>query len=201
MASLAEKLSRLALKQKVGARDLPRLWLVTDPARLADPLAAAAQLPPGSGIVYRGFGRPEADQEAATLANLAKVRGLIFLVGADEALAQRVCADGLHLPERLMATARRVRAKHRGWIVTTAAHSPAALARADRLGLDAAFVSAIFPSHSPSAGAPLGALKLACWTRQTALPIIALGGVDAETGKRLLTTGVYGLAAIEGLKT
>jgi thiamine-phosphate pyrophosphorylase len=201
IASLAAKLGRLAPKQKVGTRDLPRLWLVTDPNRLADPREAAAQLPPGSGIIYRGFGRPEADQEAMALAKLAKVRGLILLIGADAALAQRVGADGVHLPERLVIRARRIRARHQGWIVTAAAHSRAALARAQTLGLDAAFVSTVFQSLSPSAGAPLGPVKLAGWTRHSSLPIIALGGIDAKTGKRLIATGVYGLAAIEGLKT
>ena len=179
---------------------MPRLWLLTDPDRLADPVAAARGLPVGSGIIYRSFGRINAKTKALALARLARNRGLILLIGADACLAARVGAHGVHLPERLMALAPRLRARHPGWILTTAAHNRRALESAEALRLDGAFLSAVFPSQSPSAGAPMGAVRLASYVRGAALPIMALGGITAKTGQRLLSTGVYGLAAIEGLK-
>ena len=180
--------------------DLPRLWLFTDPDRLADPVAAARGLPSGSGIIYRSFGRAGAEAEARALASLAKARGLVLLIGADADLAAKIGADGVHLPERIMKSARALRVRHSGWILTTAAHDRRALEYAKALKLDGAFLSAVLPSQSPSAGPPMGPVRLAQYVCRSDLPIMALGGITAKTGQRLIATGIYGLAAIEGLK-
>ncbi len=201
LGRLTTKLGRLAPKQKAGRADLPRLWLVTDPDRLTDPLATARGLPAGSGIIYRGFGRRNAEHEARALRKLAKERGLVLLIGADAQLAARIGADGVHLPERMMARAPRLRAQYRGWILTAAVHNRLALERAAALRLDGALLSVVFPSQSPSAAKPIGPMRLARYVRCSGLPIVALGGITTKTGPRLLSTGVYGLAAIEGLKT
>jgi thiamine-phosphate pyrophosphorylase len=203
----AAKLSRLAQKQKPSqalsarSRALPHLWLMTDPDRLPDPVGTALRLPKGSGIVYRGFGRPQALVEALALADLAKRRGLTLLIGADEALAYRVGADGVHLPERMMGNAKRFRARHPNWIITTAAHSPRAIAKAARLGLDGALVSPVFVSQSPSASRPLGQTRVAEWAHRANLPVIALGGIGHKNARLLSGTGVWGIAAIDGLRT
>jgi len=203
----AAKLSRLAQKQKPSqalsarSRALPHLWLMTDPDRLPDPVRTARTLPRGSGIIYRSFGRPQALVEALALADLAKQRGLTLLIGADEALACRVGADGVHLPERMMGHAKRFRARHPNWIITTAAHSPRAIAKAARLGLDGALVSPVFVSQSPSASRPLGQTRVAEWAHRANLPVIALGGIGHKNARLLSGTGVWGIAAIDGLRT
>ncbi len=200
LSRVTAKLGRLAPKQKAAGQVLPRLWLLTDPDRLADPVAAARGLPAGSGIIYRSFGRANAEREAKALVRLAKDRGLVLLIGADARLAARAGARGVHLPERLMALAPRLRARHPDWIFTAAAHNQRALASAKALKLDGAFVSAIFPSQSPSADAPMGPVRLARLVLGAGLPVMALGGITAKTSMGLLTTGIYGLAAIEGLR-
>jgi thiamine-phosphate pyrophosphorylase len=161
-------------------------------------LAIAARLPPGSGVIYRAFGAPDALETARALARLAHKRGLVLLVGADERLAAAAGAHGLHLPERDAAGAPRVRARRPNWLITAAAHSPRALAGAGRAGCDAALVSAVFESRSPSAGRPIGPRRFARLVRTAGLPVYALGGVDARTARRLLDTGAVGLAAVEG---
>jgi len=60
-------------------------------------------------------------------------------------------------------------------------------------------VSAVFPSRSPSAGAPLGPMRLAALTRAAGGPVFALGGINTKNARRLLASGVVGLAAVEGL--
>ena len=71
--------------------------------------------------------------------------------------------------------------------------------RGGRLGLDAALLSAVFESASPSAGTPLGAARSPPWSRGAALPVYALGGVTAETAPALLATGAAGLAAVDAI--
>jgi thiamine-phosphate pyrophosphorylase len=164
----------------------------TDPDRTPDPLALARRLPPGTGLVYRAFGAPDRVETAQALAEIARRRGLVLLVGADPELAVRCGAAGLHLPERLAGRAPRLRRP--GWIITAAAHSTRA---ARRPGVDAFILSAVFPSASPSAGAPLGALRFALGARRAAAPVYALGGVNDQTAARLRLTGAAGLAGVE----
>jgi len=182
-----------------GAGRLPPLLFFTDPERTPSPEAVMRRLPPGAGVVFRAFGRPEVVAQGPLLRALARSCGLVFLVGGDPALARRLRADGLHLPERDIPVCLVRRAWPRAFIVTAAAHSPLAIRRAERAGVDAIVVSPAFASASPSAGPPLGTTRLASWVRAAKRPIYALGGVNAHTAKRLLGTGVRGLAAVDGL--
>jgi len=171
------------------------MWFFTDPLRTPDIAKVAKRLPPGSGVVYRGFGRKDAMSEALRLADIAKGRGLRLLIGQDAELAERVDADGVHLPQRRLADARGLRRHNPSWLITGAAHDLAAFRRAEIAGCDAMFISAVFPSHSPSAGRPLGPYRLAALAKRTAVPVFALGGVDARSARRLI--GASGFAAIE----
>ena len=202
MNGLAREAARLNLEaaHRTGAGlRLPALLFVTDPERTPDPVAVAARLPRGSGVIFRGFGRPDAEETAERLAHMAHARGLTLLIGADPGLATRVGAHGVHLPERLMHLAPALRRRRRGWMLTTAAHSGTALRRAGRLNLDAALFSPVFESASPSAAGvrPWGPLRFAAMARTTATPIYALGGVTAATARRL--HGAVGLAAVDGV--
>jgi thiamine-phosphate pyrophosphorylase len=199
LARTAAKLGRAAALRNPSWRGLPSLFFLTDPVRTPDPGRVMARLPAGSAVIYRAFGSNDAEAEGRRLRHLAKARRLIFLVGADAGLAQRLGADGVHLPERLMRLAPRLRKAHPGWLITAAAHSARAVAAAARLNLDAALVSAVFASASPSAGKPLGPLGFEAVVRRARLPVIALGGIDARASRRLAGSHAAGLAAIGGL--
>jgi thiamine-phosphate pyrophosphorylase len=187
------------LNRRSGAQKvLPPLMFFTDPERTPDIAAVAARLPPGSAIVLRTFGAADSEVQARKLAQVARRRRLTLLIGADTALAARVGAQGVHLPERLAHRAGPLRRAHPGWIVTTAAHS---LRAARGTQAHACVVSAIFPSRSPSAGAPLGAMRLARIAKAAGRPVYALGGVNARTARRLLGVRLAGLAAVDGLRT
>lgn len=192
----AQALGRAAARRKPP---LPPLLFFTDPERTPDIEAAARRLPRGSAIVYRSFGAAGAEAQARRLLAIARSRGLLLLVGADAALATRVGADGVHLPERLAHCARRLRRP--GWIVTAAAHDSLAARRGLSAGADAVVVSAIFPSASPSAGRPIGPLRLAQIVRTAGGPVYALGGINDKTARRLMPAGLVGLAAVDALRT
>jgi thiamine-phosphate pyrophosphorylase len=168
----------------------------TDPARTPDPLSVVARLPRGAGVVFRAFGAADAIRTGRALAKTCRRRGVMMLVGADARLAARLKADGLHLPERLAAQARRYRGRFR---VTAAAHSLPAALTARRAGAEAVVVSPVFPSRSPSARRPIGPRRLAVLVRRARTPVYALGGVKADNAGKLAATGVVGIAAVEGL--
>ncbi len=161
----------------------------------------ARQLPAGAGVVFRAFGAADAVEQGRRLATIAKERSLILLVGADEALAEACDADGLHLPERAIADLPALKARHPDWLFTTAAHSAEALHAAAEAGADAALLSAVFPSQSPSAGKALGQRRFAALVRDAGLPVYALGGVNVKTAPRLEATGAVGIAVVSALKT
>jgi thiamine-phosphate pyrophosphorylase len=175
------------------------MLLFTDPVRTPDPVAVASGLPKGAGVVFRPFGATDALRTGRALARVCRQRGLVFLVGADAALAARLAADGVHLPERMAYRRGRIRDLRGRFIVTAAAHSLAAARRADRAGVEAIIVSPIFPSRSPSAGRPLGLFALTAIAREVSRPVYALGGINADTARGLKRAGAAGFAAIEAL--
>ena len=180
-------------------RTLPGLLFFTDPARVPNPEAVAERLPAGAGIVYRAFDAQDAVERGRRLRTIATERGLLLLVGAHAGLAEGIGADGLHMPERLAAEIPRLRAEHARWLITVAAHDRVALEAAERAGADAAVVSPVFPSNSPSAGDPLEVEGLKDLVAATPLPVYALGGVRARTVSRLIGSGIVGIAAVEAL--
>ena len=178
---------------------MPPLFFVTDPRRTPDPVAVAETLPAGAGVIYRAFGAPAAMETARRLRQITRARGLVLLVGRDAELARGCGADGVHLPEVDTRTGPDLRAAHPGWILTGAAHSEGAVAACAAAGLDAALLSPVFPSASPSAGQALGLARFGAIARAAALPVYALGGVNAETAPGLIGSGAAGIAAVEGL--
>ena len=195
MGTLAEAAE--SLKRAAGSA-LPALVLMTDEARLADPLPAADALPAGSAVVLRHYGVPGRAALARRLAAIAQARGLLLLVGDDPALARRVGAAGVHLPERAIRRAGAVRWQS-GWLVTAAAHSHAALLAAAAAGADAALLSPVFATASHPGLPALGPHRFAALAAACPLPVYALGGIDAARARRLRGSGAVGIAGIAGL--
>ncbi|MAC38493.1 MAG: thiamine monophosphate synthase [Oceanicaulis sp.] len=195
-------LARQALAVQ-GARGAgpPALLALTDPARTPDPEAFAAAVPGGSAVIYRHFGVPDRLEVAKRLAAICRERDNWLLVSGDPDLARRAGADGVHWPERQIAEAAACRARGDAGIYTAAAHSWRALARASAAGVDAALLSAVFPSQSPSAGRPLGCWSASAMARATDLPVYALGGVNERTAKRLTGLGFSGIACVGAIRS
>lgn len=195
-----EVLSRAAARlppRTARGLTLPPLLFFTDPDRVPRPETVVERLPRGAGVIYRAFGAVDAVERGRRLREIVEAKGLMLLVGAHPGLAEGVGAHGLHMPERLAAEIPRLRAEHPRWLITAAAHDLAAVAAAERAGADAIVVSPVFPSHSPSAGAPLGIDGLKRCVQATSRPVYALGGVRASTVEGLIGTGVVGFAAVE----
>ncbi len=188
--------ARLAVRGGEPSR-VPPLLFLTDPERTPRPWEIAARMPPGSGVIHRGFGRPEALDEARRLRAVTRQRGMTLLIGLNVELADAIDADGVHLPERSLSAAYALSGRRPAWILSGAVHSvEAALAARD---LDAVLLSPVFPAGGASAAKPaLGAVKLRKASAGPT-PVIALGGVTAETVSSLAETGCAGVAAIGGV--
>ncbi|MFP6748838.1 MAG: thiamine phosphate synthase [Alphaproteobacteria bacterium] len=195
--SLAKLSFRLNRAAGVSSR-LPGVILLTDEARLPDPLVAAAALPRGGAVILRHYDAPGRENLGRELMALCRQRGLALLIAGDWRLAWKLGAHGVHLPEwqlwRPPAVARKP-----GWLITAAAHSPSALVRAARLGVHGALLSPLFPTASHPGAPALGVVAFAAAVRQAPLPVYGLGGITATNARRLASTGAAGIAAISGL--
>ncbi len=196
-----EKLARAAraLNAACPHPDFPALILMTDKARLPDPVSAARALPRGSAIILRHTDAKTRATLALRLSTIAWARGLLLLVAGDARLAADIGAHGLHLPEARAREAAHWRALRPAWFITAAAHSASALAVARRAGADAALLAPAFATSSHPGRQPLGALKVRLIASRAGLPVYALGGINASTIARLRCANLAGIAAIEGL--
>lgn len=182
--------------RRSARHSLPRLFVLTDPDRMPDPVAVAARLPRGAGLIYRHFGAGDRVARALALREATLARGATLLIAADPPLARAVAADGVHWPERMVGTATAWSMSRRHWIVTAAAHSLGAIRCAERRGMDAVLASPVFPSRSRSAGPPMGAMRFAHLCAQARLPVIALGGITQDTAPRIARF-CHGVAVVE----
>jgi thiamine-phosphate pyrophosphorylase len=188
LAALARRLNRDA-----GSPAIPALFFFTDPQRTPDPVAAANRLPRGTAVVYRHFGAPDRADVARQLTTVCRARALTLLIAADPELARRVGAGGVHWPEA------RITPRDGPGLVTAAAHGVEAISRAVAYGADACILSPIFPTRSKPGREPLGVFRASQLARQSAVPVIALGGVTAHHARLLAGRGFAGVAAIDAL--
>jgi thiamine-phosphate pyrophosphorylase len=181
--------ANLARHQDYLNADMP-LVLMTDD-RKCDWARAARALPRGSVVVVRARDTKQRLALAKALHGIAPL-----LIADDPALAARIGAAGLHLPEARMKEAAHWRARFPHWIITSSAHSLRALMGAHLL--DAVFLSPVFATASHRQARPLTPLRAAFIAAHAPVPVYALGGVSSRNAA-LLAPAFSGIAAISSL--
>ena len=175
---------------------LPGLFYLTDPGRSPDPFRTTENLPTGSGVIYRHFGKPDRNDVARELRIISRRKGIKLLISNDPLLALQVDADGVHWPEKSLSQAKIWRRRFE--LMTASAHSRSAIQSASVLSLDATLVSTVFASASASASSPMGPLRFKSLARQAPLPIFALGGITSDNAEHIAEFG--GIASISGIE-
>ncbi|MFQ3666113.1 MAG: thiamine phosphate synthase [Sphingomonadaceae bacterium] len=171
-------------------RHLPHLWLMTD-ERLERLLEAIAQLPRGSGIVFRHYRTP-GDLRRQLLAQVqaaARRGGHLLLVAEPPA---GLAVPALHLPSRSL----RRRPIRRVRLVSAAVHDSREIARARKAGAGLLFLSPLRETRSHPGARHLGPFRFAALARTAGLPVIALGGVGPADLAGCRRLGAHGVAGI-----
>ncbi|HYJ52283.1 MAG TPA: thiamine phosphate synthase [Allosphingosinicella sp.] len=163
---------------------LPRLWLMTDERQGDRLLDAVTRLPEGAGVVFRHYGLGDVARRGLFDAVRAAHRGLLLLAGPAEQ-ARAWGADGSH-----------GRGAGEG-LRSAPVHNQGEIRAAERDGAAMVFLSPVYATRSHADAKPLGLARFAWLARRTALPVIALGGMNLERGKRLASFGAYGWAGID----
>lgn len=166
---------------------LPNIWLMTDERLGARLLDAVAALPHGAGIIFRHYSLPARDRRFLfeEVKAAARARDLRLLLAGPAEDAELWGADGSH---------------GRGpgvGIRSAPVHDLAEIHAAERDGAEFLFLSPVHATRSHPDATPLGLERFAALTRETRLPVIALGGMNAARARETARRGAYGWAAID----
>lgn len=185
-------------------RPLPRLHAVTDAAVIAAddfPVRAAAIAAAGPAVALhardRSAGGAKLARVAQRLLALARPPEAAVVVNARPDVAGAVGAHGVQLGSGDLRPAEARASFPRGWIGRSV-HSREEAEEAAREEVDFLLVGNVYEtsSHPGRPGVGLGLVREAV---SLGLPVIAIGGIDAERAAEVRDQGAYGVAAIAAL--
>lgn len=168
---------------------LPLLWLLSDARNDAVLEETLAALPRGSGVVFRHYHLLPEARRARFLAvkAAAHAAGHIIILAGPDTLAREWNAQGTYGPARGPVP---------GLLHLATAHDERELALAAATKADGVFLSPVFPTRTHPGGQTLGAREFHRLARLSAVPVIALGGMNEYHAREL---GWSRWGAIDGL--
>lgn len=191
----AAKLSAAARRLNAGAgpgADAPfSLAFLTGGARGPDPVMVARALPAGAAVILRDYASPRRAALARRLRSVTARREVLLVIGGDARLAEAVGADGLHLRACQLGAP-----PYYAGLVTAACHDEGELALAARADATLALLSPVYPTRTHPGAPALGPERFRAMAATAPIPVLALGGVDEHSARRLGGRQVAGLAAI-----
>lgn len=181
------------------ALPVPPLLVITDRKQSARPLLAMAQALLAGGCRWISLREPDLSRAERVdllqrLVRCGAPSGAAISVHADCDAAMATAATGVHLPRHGSITAARAYLGNRATIGISA-HDRYELRRAAELGADYVTLSPIFATASkPNYGPSLGLAGLAELAKAAAIPVYALGGIDASNAAQCRAAGAAGVA-------
>jgi len=175
----------------IGFQSLPDLWLLSDERNDAQLEAALDLLPSGSGFIFRHYHLDPAERRKRfdDLASSCRGSGHLFVLSGTSQDARDWGAEGAYGPARRLG-------RVEGIARFATVHDLLEMSRAERYGIDAMFLSPVFPTRSHRDGRHLGKEQFRFMASKAKAPVIALGGMTFERAEEL---GWPRWGAIDGL--
>jgi thiamine-phosphate pyrophosphorylase len=182
------------------------LYLVTDRTQTRGrPLLDVVEAALGAGVrAVQLRERTATGRELVELARALRTAtrrcGAALLINDRIDVALACDADGVHLPARsfTIADARALLGPTR--LIGVSTHAVDEVVAAARAGADFAVFGPVFATPSKHAfGPPLGLGALAAASKATALPVLAIGGIEAERVAAVKRHGAVGVAVIRAV--
>ncbi|MDR1789318.1 MAG: thiamine phosphate synthase [Opitutaceae bacterium] len=182
------------------------LYLVTDkPENYRKPLLDAVGEAVAAGVTivqYRADSgsRRELYETALALRQRLRPLGVPLIVNDCVDLALAVDADGAHIGQNDLPAPVARRLLGAGRLLGVSVTNAAQLAATDLSVVDYLGIGPVFTTYSKRNAAPaIGVAALAELRRRTALPVVAIGGLNAARAPEVLKTGVNGIAVVSAL--
>jgi thiamine-phosphate pyrophosphorylase len=194
----------MALPTRIGRLRLPVLCYVVSKSTVKDgDLAKAVADAVAGGVTMVQLREPgmAAGELLETARSLKLVtRGKALLIVNDRVdVAVTVEADGVQLPEAGMPTraARALVGKYA--VVGRSVHDGDAAAQATRDGADFVIAGTIYKTASKPDAKPAGVALIKEITKDSTLPVVAIGGITADKVGDVIKAGAAGVAVISAI--
>lgn len=184
----------------LAAALLPRRLLITGTAACAEEYrqrigAAFAAGAEGAMLRAPGLTDEAYARLAASLLPFCRQQQRFLSLNCSLALANRLGADALHLNRHRLRELRE-RAQFRGRWLSASCHDADELALAAAKGVDFVTLSPLLATASHPERSGMGWARFQELVAQTALPVLALGGMDESGFSQACEAGAQGIAAI-----
>ena len=162
-------------------QSFPDLWLISDERNDAGLEDALRHLPRGSGFIYRHYHLPPGERAARwlDLRRVARARGHVTILADSSPTAREWGADGIYGAPRALYP------KTGDLLTLATAHGLADIGLANRMRADAVLLSPAFATRSHPEAANLGPLRFRRLAARAQMPVIALGGMNPQSARRL----------------
>ena len=148
----------------------------------------------------KGCSTREFMDEARLLKALLAGTGVPLFINDRLDVALAVGADGVHLGQNDLPIADARRLVGNRMIIGISAESVADAVRAEAEGADYIGASPVFTTPTKTDTAPpLGLAGLRAIRRAVQLPLVAIGGIDADNAAQVLRAGADGLAVVSAI--
>jgi len=188
-----------------SSRPFSGLYLILDQDAVTagSPADAAAEAIAGGvkKIQYRAknLSKREAYFHSIRLRELAHRNGVTLLINDWADLALAVEADGVHLGQDDLPPSAARAVLGPGRIIGVSAHTLEQARVAESEGADYLGIGPIFPSRTKQARPPLGCDFLRRIRAEIRIPIIAIGGITAQNLRKVIATGIDGVAVVSAV--
>ena len=188
-----------------------KLYLITDralSAKIGLTIFEVAEQACSAGInvlQYREkeFSAEKQVVEAARLRKIAGKRKVLFIVNDNPLIAKAVNADGVHVgrEDARIQQAREILGENK--IIGATARNADEAVEAEKNGADYVAISPIFATATKTdAGKPCGTRMISRVKKAVGIPVVAIGGINAENLARVFEAGADGAAMVsEFVKT
>jgi len=183
------------------------LYVLIDPDACAgrDALAVARQALEGgaSMLQWRDKRREKGDQlpDALALRDLCREHGALLIVNDHVDLALATGADGVHLGQHDLPVAAARTIAPKGFVVGVSTNNVEEAEAAEAAGASYVAVGAIFPTASKESERTRAASpeRLRDVRAAVALPLVAIGGIDATNADQVIEAGADAVAVIRAV--
>ncbi len=138
--------------------------------------------------------------EARELRQLCRAAGVPFIVNDRIDVALAVDADGVHVGQDDMPAPLARRLIGKGRILGVSAGNVDEARRAEEEGADYIGASPVFATPTnPDAPAPMGVEGLRKLAGAVSIPVVAIGGMNAQNARAVMLAGAAGLAVVSAI--